>query len=356
MNLKKVIYIIVPDLPPNINGVGDYAYLLAKSIREYNIQINFCFIVAGNPQYSLQVYDGFEVITLPSKNSKVLTTILNNIKAKFVHVHYVGYGYEKRGAPFWLYFGLLKWKQKEEGFLITTFHELYANSTFPWTSSFWNQWFQKLICKKIYNLSKFIITSRESFRKVLINFSPYLDIYVLPVFSNFGEMSKYQNIDSRQKGLVILGSLETRSNVYNNFQKELNLICQNYCINRIFDIGPKIDKLPNISIPIIELGILQPNEVSNLLNKNSFGIIAGHSSNFFAKSGIFAAYAAHGIIVFALNANLSKIEDGLIVNQHFVTINSVNINYNVISQIVYEWYNNHNLKKQTISYSNIFNS
>ena len=169
-------------------------------------------------------------------------------------------------------------------------------------------------------------------------------------------MSKYQNIDSRQKGLVILGSLETRSNVYNNFQKELNLICQNYCINRIFDIGPKIDKLPNISIPIIELGILQPNEVSNLLNKNSFGIIAGHSSNFFAKSGIFAAYAAHGIIVFALNANLSKIEDGLIVNQHFVTINSVNINYNVISQIVYEWYNNHNLKKQTISYSNIFNS
>jgi hypothetical protein len=168
-------------------------------------------------------------------------------------------------------------------------------------------------------------------------------------------MSHFHNIESKEKSLIVLGSKETRFKVYKKFQKELNIICQNFAINSIIDIGPKFDKLPELHVPIIELGILEPNQISNLLSKNLFGIIAGHSSDFFAKSGIFAAYAAHGIIVFALNANLSKIEDGLIVNQHFLTINSVDINNNLISQSVYEWYNNHTLKKQSIEYSKIFN-
>ena len=91
-----------------------------------------------------------------------------------------------------------------------------------------------------------------------------------------------------------------------------------------------------------------------MLTKNSFGIISRHSSEQFAKSGIFAAYAAHGIIVFALDASASKIENGIILNQHFITINSQNINLDLISKSAYVWYNNHCLEKQANLYSNLF--
>jgi hypothetical protein len=345
----------VPDLPPNINGLGHYAYILSSQIKLDNPTIKIEFIVAGNPFYQFKDISGYKVHVLERQNSKSLYEILERVNSKFIHLHYVGYGYAKRGVPFWLYSGLLKWRQKDGTLLFSTFHELYAISKVPWSSSFWNQLFQKYICKKIYLISNFVITSRESFKKVLLDFNPYINISVLPVFSNFGEMNNFHNMESREKGLVVLGSKETRFNVYIKFQKELNIICQNYAINNIIDIGPKLDKLPKLNVPIIELGILDPNQISNLLSKNSFGIIAGHSSDFYAKSGIFAAYAAHGIIVFALKANLSKIEDGLIVNQHFVTINSVNINYDLISKNVYEWYNNHNLNKQCVVYSKIYN-
>jgi hypothetical protein len=352
---SNVLFVLVPDLPPNINGLGHYAYILSNQLILDNPSIKIEFIVASNPNYQFKEINGFKVHVLHRQISESLYQLLERVNSRLIHLHYVGYGYAKRGVPFWLYFGLLKWRQKDGNLLFTTFHELYANSKVPWSSSFWNQLFQKYICKKIYLISKSVVTSRDSFKKVLLDFDPFINISVLPVFSNFGEMNNFHNIESKEKGLIVLGSKETRFNVYKKFQKELNIICQNCAINTIIDVGPKFDKLPELNVPIIELGILESNQISNLLKKNSFGIIAGHSSDFFAKSGIFAAYAAHGNIVFALNVNLSKIEDGIIVNHHFVTINSVNINYNLISKTVYEWYNNHTLKKQSDVYSNIFN-
>lgn len=347
--------VIIPDLPPNTNGLGDYAFLLANQLKKNGRTLNIEFLVAGNSNYLFDEFDGFKVYTLTEKKSSVLYSLLQYLDPKLIHLHYVGYGYEKKGAPLWLYFGLLKWKQKKCNILITTFHELFATSKILWTSSFWNQWLQKWICKKIFLLSKYVVTSRESFRNVLFKFSPFIDIYVFPVFSNFGELKEYKNLELRDTRLIVLGSRENRSYLFKKHQNQLNIICQKYSIDGIIDIGPQFGNLPLLNVPVIQLGILNPNDISDLLKINTFGLIAGHSSDFFAKSGIFAAYAAHGNIVFALNANLSKIEDGIIVNHHFVTINSADINYNLISKTIYEWYNNHNLKKQSDAYSDIFN-
>jgi hypothetical protein len=347
--------VIVPDFPPNLNGIGDYAYLLAKELRQKNRYLKIEFLVAGKNNYPITEYDSFKIYNLEEKNANSLYDLLKILNPNLIHLHYVGYGYNKRGIPFWLYLGLTNWKRIEGNILVTTFHELYANSKIPWTSSFWNQLLQKYICKKIYLISNSVFTSNESFKNVLVNFNPFIDVSVFPVFSNFGEINNINTVESRKKGLIVLGSIDTRFIVYKKFQKELNIISQNFAITQIIDIGPKFDKLPKLNVPIIELGVLDPNQISTLLSKNSFGIIAGHSSDFFAKSGVFSAYAAHGIVVFALNVNFSKIEDGLNVNHHFITINSVDINYNLISNTVYKWYNNHTLQKQCVAYSNIFN-
>jgi hypothetical protein len=353
--MKKKIYTIVPDLPPNVNGLGDYAFLLGKKVMENCSVYDIEFIVAGNTAYKYGEFNGFIVHVIKEKNANTLLQLLNSLNVGYIHLHYVGYGYDKRGIPLWLYFALYKWKQKDGNTLLTTFHELFAISKIPWTSSFWNQCLQRLICKKIYLISESIVTSREAFRKYLYKISPFIDIYVYPVFSNFGESNECQNIETRDKGLVILGSLEKRFIIYKKYQKELNIICQKYSIDRIIDIGPKSGKLPLLNVPIIELGVLNVSDISDLLKKNTFGIIGGHKSNQFAKSGIFAAYAAHGIIVFALDTNLTDMEDGLIANQHFITIDSLNINSNKISKSAFYWYNNHCLEKQAFSYTNLFN-
>ena len=346
--------VIVPDLPPNINGLGDYAYLLANQLKKDDVSLKIDFLIAGNYKYPFDEYDGFKVYNLLDKKASVLYSLLQQIDPILIHLHYVGYGYAKRGAPFWLYFGILKWKQKKGNILITTFHELFANSILPLTSSFWNQWFQKLICKKIYLISKCVITSSESFREVLFKFSPFIDIYVYPVFSNFGELKKCPKIELRDKGLIVLGSKENRLNLYKKYHKELNIICRTFSIVRIYDVGPKFGKLPLLNVPVIELGVLKANQISNLLTKNSFGIISRHSSEQFAKSGIYAAFTAHGNIVIALQANSSKIKDGIIADKHFITMNSQNINLDLISKSAFAWYNNHSLEKQAISYSNLF--
>jgi len=353
--LNNKLFVIVPDLPPSINGLGDYAYLLANKLKINGFPLQIEFIVAGYQFNKFNIFNGFNVHALQMQTSKSLFQLLNNLNAKLVHLHYVGYGYAKRGAPIWLYLGLIKWRQQDENILITTFHELFANSKFPWTSSFWNQWVQKIICKKIYLASKAVFTSKESFKEELFSFNPFIDIYVLPVFSNFGEMNDYKEISLRDKGLIILGSSEKRLIVYEKYKNELNLICQKYSIDYIIDVGPKFGKFPILNVPIIEYGVLNPNEISDLLKKNSFGIIAGHKSDQFAKSGVFAAYASHGIVVFALDPNFCKIEDGINLNKHFVTIYSQDINNEFISKSIYDWYSKHSLEKQCKSYAKIFN-
>ena len=352
--MNSTLYVIVPDLPPKINGIGDYSFILSKALNSNGISLNIEFIVAGNSNYEFKYLDGFKVHVLNLKSAMSLFFLLRNLNSSLIHLHYVGYGFAKRGAPLWLYLGLFIWKLKRGVILITTFHELYAISKYPWTSSFWNQWLQRLICKNIFLISKCVITSRDSYRKILFNFSSSIEINVLPVFSNFGEMKEYQEMELREKGLIILGSKSTRSNIYKSYQKELNIICQKHSLNRIIDVGPKIFSLPKLVVPVVEFGILEAIEISGLLKKNSFGIILGLNSNHFAKSGVFASYTSHGIIVVVLDANLSKIEDGIIPNKHFISIDSKNINCDYISKSSYEWYQNHTLEKQCLKYFNIF--
>ncbi|MFZ4728709.1 MAG: glycosyltransferase family 1 protein, partial [Pseudanabaena sp.] len=67
-----------------------------------------------------------------------------------VLLHYVGYGYAKRGCPVWLVDGIQRWKNLyPDRLLVTMFHELHASGTPPWTSSFWLSPLQKNLVTRL---------------------------------------------------------------------------------------------------------------------------------------------------------------------------------------------------------------
>ena len=94
---------IVPKLPPSIDGVGDYAFNLALGLKSYsNIQTEF--LVGDSKWKGTKIINGFPVINFNSEKKDDYLEILN--KYSLVLLQYVGYGYEKRGCPYWLINGI----------------------------------------------------------------------------------------------------------------------------------------------------------------------------------------------------------------------------------------------------------
>ena len=100
---------IVPRLPPAVGGLADFALLIAKQLRvDHNIDSRF---IVGDPGWrGLNDIDGFLVRAVTNRTTRGLFQALGNVSP--VLLHYVGYGYAKRGCPFWLIDGLERWRTK----------------------------------------------------------------------------------------------------------------------------------------------------------------------------------------------------------------------------------------------------
>jgi hypothetical protein len=114
-------------------------------------------------------------------------------KPDHVILHYVNYGYQRRGLPF---SSLPVWRALREscrGRFLVIFHELFASGP-PWKSEFWAQPLQKKIARDVARLGDARLVSSESMRQSLEKLAPGLDVIVHPVPSAFGEPT----IDSAQ--------------------------------------------------------------------------------------------------------------------------------------------------------------
>lgn len=356
---KNKLLVIVPDLPPNVNGVGDYGFILGSGLGKLNEKVDVQFLIAGNLNFKSRVIDGFLVHTIEKHSAICLFEKLIDLEFYQIHLHFVGYAYEKRGIPFWLYFGIRKWKLRTYGKLIVTFHELYATSIKPWTSSFWNQYFQKWLCKKLFVYSDVSVTSRNSYRQQLIRFSSSKQVISIPVFSNFCETEMRVPLCKRNRNLVVLGSAANRNALYHTHLDEIINLCQILNLDCIIDIGPPVNNKLDLP-PIINcLGILTPEEVRKVLMKSFAGVVGSSSERYLAKSGVFASLAAFGVIPIVLNVESaeSSIEseiDGLFRKVNYLCINDVeNIDTELISKSAFEWYSDHTINSQIKMYESI---
>jgi hypothetical protein len=353
INHQAFVTTIVPRLPPAIDGVGDYAVNLARQLRQdFNVQTSF--IIGDASWDGAAEIEGFPVRKIPSRSATALLAALNEDVSSPLLLHYVGYGYEKRGCPSWLVRGLQQWTQVNASrSLVTMFHEIAAFGP-PWTSAFWLSSQQRNLAGKLATVSKSCLTSKQSYAELLRQSSrrQQIEIECLPVFSNIGEPELLHPLERRSRKLVVFGNCKYRRQVYERCLPSLNKICHLLDIQEVIDIGvPTGLNLKEISIfPIREQGVLAAATISEVMQDAIAGFLDFPPPSYLAKSTIFASYCAHGLIPCMINSSPISI-DGLEPGQHYWS-DDLNIQLSLtrgqdIADCAYKWYQAHSLSAQS---------
>lgn len=345
---------IVPSFPPVVSGVGDYALLLAEELRRrHNLHSRF---IVGDPGWEGESeVNGFPVTKTQARTPESLARSLNEQDCAGLPVllHYVGYGYEKRGCPLWLVNGVEQWRHTPvKRHLITMFHELFAFGP-PWRSSFWTSPLQRRLAIRLAVMSDHCVTNIRRFARYLESrlARHSRTVNVLPVFSNVGEL--YRQEGRRLNEMVIFGGAGWREAAYANSKDTLVKICQALNIDQIHDIGPRLSVRFELPARIEWHGPLPATEVGDIMRNARFGFFT-YPTPFLGKSGIFAAYASHGLVPITVDGNDKANEDQLELNNHFLTCGAVAENTDRISSIgeqAHAWYAQHRLAVQAQKYA-----
>jgi hypothetical protein len=341
---------IVPRLPPVVDGVGDYALNLAHQLRkDFNIQTQF--IVGNSGWDGTEEIDGFQVRKIQRRSPIALLDLLAEDLSAPVLLHYVGYGYAKRGCPSWLVQGLQQWKSLDPSrSLITMFHEVAAFGA-PWTSSFWLSSLQQNLAGKLAIISNSCIVNKCQYGNWIEKLSgnKKIDITCFPVFSNVGEPKLILPLSERYRRLVIFGSRKSKLDIYDRHLPIITKICKFLDIIEIIDIGvPTGLNLSELSlvVPIQEQGITEAATVSQIMQNSVAGFLDFPPPSHLAKSGIFASYCAHGLIPCMVKYNKVSV-DGLNSGKHYWSDkNSVQLSLEKgqeIADYAYSWYHTHSL-------------
>lgn len=356
---------IVPKIFPAVDGVGDYALSLAQHLRQ-NFNIETHFIVGDLDWSGGKDVDGFNISQVTQHNSTYLLSLLNDIgqEASSVILQYVGCGYARRGCPYWLLKGLEHYKTAYPAKkLVTMFHETYGSgppyygADPPWISAFWLAPLQKNIAGRLVTSSNHCITSREKFRDQLCNLSHGQNshISIMPVFSNVGEAAHLPLLKDRRPTLVLFGSRNSRARVYEQFPNAICDTCRMLKIEKIYDVGPstELDITEFDNVPVVSMGEKTLSEIGKILLESRAGILNYHP-DFLAKSGVYAAYSAYGLIPIVVSSNIAQANgtDGLLAGEHYWAINCIDEDLNLevgqtIAKNAYDWYQSHSLTAHT---------
>jgi len=193
---ERVVLQIVPRISDIPDGVTDYALNLAKALLT-NYDLRTVFATAERSRVSEHrlaacAPSGFLTRSRRSGQQHSLEVVsledvgVRAANATHVILHYVNYGYQKRGLPFSLVSTLRRLCQNCRGRVLVIFHELFASGP-PWKSEFWLEAWQKKIARDVAQLADARLVSSESMREMLGHVAPGLNAIVHPIPSAFGE-------------------------------------------------------------------------------------------------------------------------------------------------------------------------
>jgi hypothetical protein len=231
------------------------------------------------------------------------------------------------------------------------FHELYATGP-PTSSAFWLSPLQKLILRQVAELSRTVRTNRNAYGKWLSEAGRWKSapIPVFPVFSNLGEQHPPMHYDQRSLSMTLFsagirGAVDWES---------LSAVVDSCGITKIHHIGAnlKISPPPALHRNMEIHGHLPADGVSALLQQSRLGYL-DYYDGYLGKSGIFAAYSAHGVPVLMKEVNHSEL-DGLHAGIHYGVAGSTSLLPQPLAKMskeVAEWYAPHNQQATAQSYA-----
>jgi hypothetical protein len=244
------------------------------------------------------------------------------------------------------------------------FHEVYATGP-PWASSFWLSPLQRSLAARVAQLSDRCLTSRECYAKLLYELSlgKQTQIPAIPVFSTIGEPDQVPPLAERERRVVVFGSASNRLRVYRESFAQLELTCQLLGIKEIWDVGPSTSlTLSTVnSVPVVQLGQRSAAEISGFL-LNSLAGFFDYNPDYLAKSTIFAAYCAHGLLPVSARCSALPV-DSIEAGKHYwipedQTKGLKNlVKLQAIADNAHTWYQTHNLSLHArIFFRNLNNS
>lgn len=347
-------------MPPSVDGVGDYALNLALQLRK-DCGIETHFVVGDDAWSGPERLEGFAVSKVAARSRDGLTRLLpcGGDAAAPVLLHYVGYGYEKRGCPRWLVGGLRRWVEGGAGrVLLTMFHEVYARGP-VWTSSFWLSPAQRKLSANLARVSRASFTSRGAYAEIIRRMSrrPSASVSVLPVFSNVGEPELLPPpLTERRRRLVVFGSRGQRQHVFGKSLGALERVCRALGIGEVFDVGQHVGHgVPQLGgATVVSTGRLAAAEVSSLLSDAVAGFFH-YPTDYLSKSTVFAAYCAHRMIP-VVDAEDEKQADGLKAGVHFWAASREGGDWDFaqgqeVADRAYLWYQGHALPRQAQTFA-----
>ncbi len=336
MNQAGTILQIVPRAPRGRDGVGDYARTLAAKLEQYQ-GLKTTFVSAAEDSH----------LVFPSGAGASLYDA--------IVLHYVNYGYERRGVPLWLPPVLRRLQRASGARQITIFHELYASGSWR-QSAFWLRPLQVRIARTIASLSEVSIVSSDVSQEQLNSLNSGTRIIVHPVNSGLGEpvLSPVEIAGRDPHRWVICGGTELIERSLRTFLPAADRIPEPFVPRELFVVGGShspgvrktLDEAKKIRFqyyPEVEAKI-----ASEILAACAFGWIDYfHRSDvpmpLILKSTAFAAYCAHGVVpVFPHGGATVAVGEDALPGPFFVAADGQELpsaaERATVAQAVYSWY------------------
>jgi len=237
------------------------------------------------------------------------------------------------------------------------FHELVAGGPI-WTSPFWLHGIQSRLIRRFARESVASLTSNARYRQHLARIAGIDErrIVKLPVLSTVGEPVELPPARIRKRQLVVFGRRNSRDLVFSRCLPLLEQVCRSLGIERVLEVGPDASRREHgLQAAVEATGALAPAEVSAILRESLFGFIA-LDAGILAKSSVFAAYCAHGIVPVVAGRDGGE-ADGLYANQQYLSTpleaGIAAEQLEAVSQSAHTWYRGHAVAAQAAQYAGI---
>jgi hypothetical protein len=367
--LNESVIHIVPQLPPQNSGVGDYATLVGRRMEELGDGVVCGYVAAGHEAVALPA-NGPQIANVTGRcNAKSLWQAADRLAAEereskraagqqscpiAVVLHYSGYGYERNGCPAWLV-DALRNRPATIGRVVTFFHELYATGR-PWQRAFWYSSRQQRIAGEIARFSDALLTNRAASARWLETraMRPSGSIPSLPVPSNVGEPTEIIPWEERRPLAVLFGGRRFKESFLTGHgARPTSELCRQIGINTLVDIGERSRgngvEFARNGIKLTHTGYLAADEVLRHFQSARVALI-DYFPGFLAKSGVLAAVASHGIAPI-IYRNMHDEADGVVSGRHYVEMSSLAYAKSDearqqlprIAQAVHSWYWQHSI-------------
>lgn len=267
---------IVPRLPPPEEALGHVALRLAEGFAARGVDSR--------------------ILPAMTDRSAFLADLAAAPPDQAALLHYVGYGYARRGAPLWLARALADWLAASPGRrLAVQFHEVAAFGP-PWRSSFWLAPLQRRVAARLHRMSVAAVTSVEPFVRLLERLVPESPTTLLPIFSTVGEPAEPPTTEPRPAQLVLFGSPAARARIWAEGVPHLERAIRALAARRVVEIGRSSAGPERVAgIPVERTGEL-PDEAVRQLLASSSAMFLDYPVEYLSKSSAFAACCAWGLL------------------------------------------------------------